>query len=53
MSVLTPASIAPVEYAVAVDRYLLSEAELSPASRRVYRDIARGLGLAARRQAAA
>ncbi len=36
MSVLTTASIAPVEYAVAVDRYLMA-AELSPASRRVYR----------------
>ena len=36
MTVLTTARIAPVEYAVAVDRYL-SEAKLSPASRRVYR----------------
>lgn len=36
MSVLTAASIAPVEYAVAVDRYL-QEAELSAASQRVYR----------------
>jgi hypothetical protein len=36
MSTLAAASIAPVEFAVAVDRYL-AEAELSPGSRRVYR----------------
>lgn len=36
MNALAIASVAPVEYAVAVDRYL-TEAELGPASRRVYR----------------
>ncbi len=36
MSALAAPSIAPVEYAVAVDRYL-AEAELGPPSRRVYR----------------
>ena len=36
MSVLTAVTIVPVEYAVAVDRYL-GDAELSLASRRVYR----------------
>ena len=36
MNALAAASVAPVEYAVAVDRYL-SEAELSASSRRVYR----------------
>jgi hypothetical protein len=36
MSLLAVAGVAPVEYAVAVDRYL-AEARLSPASRRVYR----------------
>lgn len=36
MGVFTVVDIAPVEYAVAVDRYI-REARLSPASRRVYR----------------
>lgn len=36
MQLLAPAAIVPVEYAVAVDRYL-ADAELGPASKRVYR----------------
>ncbi len=36
MNTLATARVAPVEYAVAVDRYL-AESKLSPASRRVYR----------------
>jgi hypothetical protein len=36
MNALTPVGVAPVEYAVAVDRYL-AESRLSPASRRIYR----------------
>src|SRR5258708_257693 len=36
MNTVATASIAPVEYAVAVDRYL-AEGGLGPASRRVYR----------------
>ena len=36
MNTLASVSLAPVEYAVAVDRYL-AESQLSPASRRVYR----------------
>jgi hypothetical protein len=36
MNTLASASLAPVEYAVAVDRYL-AESQLSPASQRVYR----------------
>ncbi|MGO8959133.1 MAG: site-specific recombinase [Streptosporangiaceae bacterium] len=36
MNTLTSADVVPVEYAVAVDRYL-AESQLSPASRRVYR----------------
>src|SRR5271165_3966752 len=36
MNTFATASVAPVEYAVAVDRYL-TESQLSPASRRVYR----------------
>jgi integrase len=36
VNLLAPAAIVPVEYAVAVDRYL-DDAELGPASKRVYR----------------